>query len=193
MKRTWLILVAALTMLLAPVSAYTADVDGNGRHDMLVREGPFYPRDAGGGCVGVYPQGMQGPFWGRYIVRPPAVWPIWGLSRQDVAWRARFVEAGSGKLLAVGNWVYATTDANGTVFGGGPNVPQAMLGTNDYYRGGQHFEHDAAISVRGIVDVAWNNPRTAGWFTHSEPVNSLVVRVGGLYTATPIVQRNAVC
>ena len=200
---TALVPVAVAVAAFAPGSAQAVDVDRNGRHDLLVREGQFFPRTAGGDCLSSYrvDGGVRRQIV-TFSVRPPAVWPLWGLVMQRVAWRANFVHAVSGELLASSPWEYARTVPNGTVFGGGASH-RAMIGTRQYLAGSHSYEHDPAVSVRASVEVAWQNANTGQWVTASAWVNDMTIRtfggarlpfqggIGGDLPAMGLLQHNA--
>lgn len=199
---TALAAIAVAVAVLAPGSAQAVDVDGNGTHDMLVREGRFYPRTAGGDCVASYrTDGGVRRQVVTFSVRPPAVFPLWRLAIQRVAWRANFFQADNGALLASSPWEYARTVPNGTVFGGWPSL-RAMIGTRQYLAGSHTYEHDPTVSVRASVEVAWLNGNTGRWVTASAWVNDMTVRtfggarlpflggIGGDLVAVGLLQRN---
>jgi hypothetical protein len=199
-----LVPVALAVVVLTPRGAFAVDVDQDGKHDMLVREGQFYPRTAGGDCVAAYSTdgGVRRQIV-TFSVRPPVAWPLWGLARQRVAWRANFFHAVTGQRLASSPWEYAWADPNGTVFGGGASLPNAMLGTRQYLAGSHYYEHDPSVSVRASVDVVWQKPSNGQWVSGSAWVNDMTIRtfggarlpflggVGGNLTATALLQRNA--
>ena len=199
---TALAAVAVALAAFAPGNAQAVDVDGNGTHDMHVREGRFFPRTAGGDCLASYRTdgGVRRQIV-TFSVRPPAVFPLWGLAIQRVAWRANFFQADNGALLASSPWEYARTVPNGTVFSGWPSL-RAMLGTRQYLAGSHTYEHDASVSVRASVEVAWQNGNTGGWVTASAWVNDMTIRtfggarlpfpggIGGDLVATGLLQRN---
>ena len=200
---TALVLVAVAAAAVAPGNARAVDVDRNGRHDLLVREGRFYPRTAGGDCAGSYrvENGVRRQIV-VFSVRPPAVWPLWGLAIQRVAWRANFFDAVGGGLLASSAWEYARTVPNGTVFRG-YGSDRAMLGTRQYLAGSHSYEHDPSIAVRASLEVAWQNGNTGQWVTASAWVNDMTIRssggarlpflggIGGDIVSTVLLQRNA--
>ena len=198
-----LVPVAVAVAVFAPSSAHAVDVDQNGTHDMLVREGQFYPRTAGGDCRASYQVygGVRRQIV-SFSVRPPEVWPLWGLVMQRVAWRANFFNAATGQLLETSAWEYARTVPNGTVFGGWASR-RAMLGTRQYLAGSRSYDHDPAVSVRASVEVAWQNGRTGEWVLGSSWVNDMTIQtfggvripfqggIGGNVIGTTLLQRNA--
>jgi hypothetical protein len=196
MKRiATLVSIAAAALALAAPAAQALDVDGNGTHDMHVREGRFFPRTAGGDSVA---PGQTVTF----SVRPPAVYPLWGLQIQRVAWRAHFYDFSSGRLLASSPWERGITVPNGTVFRGYPSV-RAIIGTRQYLAGSHTYEHDASFSVRASVEVAWLNGNSGQWVTAAQWVNDMTIRtfggarlpflggIGGDLPAQGLLQRNA--
>ena len=204
MKRiATLVSLVAVALALAAPAAHAVDVDGNATHDMLVREGKLFARTAGGHCVSSYR--MDGGVRRQVVtfsVRPPAVWPLWGLRLQRVAWRAGFFNVASGQLLATSPWSYAIAVPNGTIFGG-QGSQRAMLGTRQYLAGSHAYEHDPAVSVRASVEVAWLNAKTGQWVTASSWVNDMTIQtyggarlpflggIGGDQSAQTLLQRNA--
>jgi hypothetical protein len=198
--------VAVAVAVFAPGSALAVDVDQDGDHDMLVREGQFYPRTAGGDCVSSFrTDGGVSRQIVTFSVRPPPAWPLWGLTQQRIAWRSNFFDVASGQRLATSPWEYAWTDAGGTVFGGAGSQ-NAMLGTRLYLAGNHHYEHDASLSVRASVDVVWQNPNNGQWVSGSAWVNDMTIRtfgggkngarlpilggIGGNIVGIPLLQRN---
>lgn len=203
MKRiaTLVSLVAVALAVAAPAGA--VDVDGNRTEDLLVREGKFFPRTAGGHCVSSYR--VDGGIRRQVVafsVRPPAVWPLWGLQLQRVAWRANFFHASGGQLLESSPWSYAIAVPNGTVFGG-HGSQRAMLGTRQYLAGSKTYEHDASFSVRASVEVAWLNAKSGKWVTAGAWVNDMTIQmfggarlpflggIGGDQSSQTLLQRNA--
>ena len=202
MKRiATLVPVVAVVLAVAAPVAQAVDVDRNGTEDLLVREGRFFPRTSGGDCVASYrSEGGVRRQVVTFSVRPPAVWPLWNLAMQKVAWRANFVENASGRVLARSPLEYGITVPNGTIFRG-QGSQRAMLGTRQYLLGSHSWEHDAAISVRAYVEVAWLS--RGQWTYASAWVNDMVFRtfggarlpflggIGGDQVATGLLQRNS--
>lgn len=198
-----LVPVAVAVAVFAPSSALAVDVDQNGTHDMHVREGQFYPRTAGGDCRASYQDhgGVRRQVV-IFSVRPPEVWPLWGLLMQRVAWRANFFSADTGQRLFTSAWEYTRTVPNGTLFGGFASR-RAILGTRQYLAGSHRYEHDPAVSVRASVDVAWLNARNGEWVYGSSWVNDMTIQtfgaarvpfsggIGGNLIGTALLQRNA--
>jgi hypothetical protein len=149
----------------APLGALAVDVNRDGWHDFLLREQPYLPyANVGSNCdVWRY----NSPYHARLYVRPPIVWGLRSLGRQRVAWRARFYDVGSGQVRAIGNWVYATVvPFKSTIFGGGPDAGGGVMIThNQYWQGGQYYDHLAGDSdrIRASIDARWYNSRKRVW------------------------------
>jgi len=154
------LLAGLVALVIVPASALVTDVDGNGTQDLL-------QQSVGGYCGAFYPRGMQGPMWGRYTVRGPIVAPIFGSSSQRVAWRARFLQLGTNRTLAYGNWTFATID-------------RRTLFTNS-----QYYEHDAGITVVAVIDASWQT-RNGHWLTRTIWVNNLSFGTGTPTATVPI-------
>ena len=45
-----------------------------------------------------------------------------------------------------------------------------MIAWNEYWQGGQYYEHDAGRAVKAIVDVAWYDEYSGKWTTRSQLV-----------------------
>jgi hypothetical protein len=122
LRRIAFILFLAMAALLCIPQVVTAfDVDGDGTHDIFIREPPrLRYANVGSNCdVWKY----NSPLHGRLYVRPPKIWGLRG--RERVAWRARFYDVGSGEVRYTGNWIYSTAGlTTPTVFGGGPDAGQ---------------------------------------------------------------------
>ena len=169
-----LVALAVAVALFAPSTASAVDVDRDGDHDMLVREGQFYPRTAGGDCYSSYRvEGGVRRLYAKLSVRPPAAWPLWGLAQQNVAWRANFFNAANSQYLTSSPWESAVVSAGGTLFGGQEG---GMLGTRPYLAGHHYYEHDANVSVRAAIEVAWQDPNTGRWVHGTDWVNDMTIQ-----------------
>lgn len=170
---------AALSVLvLAPV-ARGIDVDRDGYHDFLLREQPYLPYANVGANCDVFK--WNGVWYGRLTIRPPRVWGLSALGRQQVAWRTRFYDRQSGKVVWTNAWVYdRVRPGQATDFGGGPNAPQVMITWNQYWVGGQWYQHPISDNgrIKAIVDAGWYNRRRKRWVVRSLRVLWLISTVG---------------
>jgi hypothetical protein len=101
------------------------------------------------------------------------VWGLKKLGRQRVAWRARFYDVQNRRFVWNGSWVYDVVGpGQATDFGGGPDAPQAMVHWNQYWTGGQWYEHPQGDGqqIRAVVKAAWYNARRSRWIYRSVDV-----------------------
>ena len=160
----------AVLALAAAGTAQAYDTDGNGYHDFVIREQPYLPSvNVGARCELRYVQG--GATLAKLTVRPPRVSSLWGLQNQSVAWRATFVSARTGAVVAQGSWVPGTASANASTDFGGWSAPGVMITWAQYWQANQYHEYYPSYGyVKAIVDVAWYHPWSGGWVYRSLPV-----------------------
>jgi hypothetical protein len=176
-RRLVLVLAVVLGGLTAPVSAVAIDVNGDGYHDAYPREQPYLPyANVGSNCdVWKY----DSPWHARLYVRPPAVWGLPALGRnQRVAWRAQFYEWSSGDVVAYGRWVYARVNPRqGTTFGGGPDAGNGVMITHrQYWQASQYYDHlgSSGERIKARVVVAWRRARGGSWIVRRVPVSWVI-------------------
>ena len=181
--------VAGLAAAAAPAGA--ADVDRDGYHDALVRgRSNIGYANVGSACE--TRSLSTGAVLARLTVRPPRVWGLLAYGRHNVSWRAIFYDARTNVVVARGAWVGAVVDGRQwTVFGGGPDAPQTMIGYRNYWQGSQFWQHLSTdgVQLAANVQVGWQHPSTGRWYNVTMPVVDTSVSILG----NPMAQRNVTC
>jgi hypothetical protein len=169
------VLVAALSLAglahAAGISGPNAiDSDGNGYYDAYIREpSVFSAGNVGAACS--YSQDSSGRPTGKITVRPPAVWPINGLSSQQVAWRMvafSYSNPSNQTTYAPSNWTFGTAYSNQAAeFGGGGDGYPFYVSSTAYWAGSQSWtrSNPAGDQRQPGVQIAWQNPNTGSWTT----------------------------
>jgi hypothetical protein len=154
-------------------------VNGDGYHDAYPREQPYLPYANVGSNCDVWTHDNGSTWHARLYVRPPIVWGLPALGRnQRVAWRPKFYDFSSGRLLAYGDWVYARVNARrATTFGGGPNAGNGVMITHrQYWQASQWYDHLSGTGerVKAQLVVAWRKAAGGKWITRVIPVNWVI-------------------
>jgi hypothetical protein len=198
MRATLILLGGIVVALLVPIRGVAVDVNGDSKHDFLLREQPYLPYANVGSNCDVYRS--NSPWHGRLYVRPPIVWGLPRLGRsQRVVWRTRFYDVPSGQVRYYGGWRYSTADPyRATAFGGGSNAPAVSIVSRGYWAGSQWYDHfaDDGDKIRAIVDVRWYNRNKRTWVRASLRVRWVIGtsnRTNGLGYSNSPPQRDASC